>query len=104
VLAEIPCSVILENFFPFWAAMHIFIIFDVRSTREKERTAGASQEMELGGPGQAKRGEHWTGVRQGVRRCRLPLLTNSALVYRVQMRGGGVIAGSQPMSAAVYIT
>ncbi len=37
------------------------------------------------------------------RRRRLSLLTNSALVYRVQMRGGG-IAGSWPMSAAVHIT
>ncbi len=42
---------------------------------------------------------------QGVtRRCRLSLLTNSALVYRVQMRGEGGIAGSQPMSSAVHIT
>jgi hypothetical protein len=85
--------------------------FYVQSRKVKDRTAGASQEMEQGGQAQAKRGEHWTGVRQGVRadhgvtrRCRLSLLTNSALVYRVQMRGGGVIAGSQPMSAAVYIT
>ncbi len=41
------------------------------------------------------------------KRCRLSLLTNSALVIRVQMRGEGVscgLAGSQPMSAAVHIT
>jgi hypothetical protein len=31
-------------------------------------------------------------------------LTNSALVYRVQMRGDGGIVGSQPMSTAVHIT
>jgi hypothetical protein len=42
---------------------------------------------------------------QGVtRRCRLSLLTNSALVCRVQMQGEGKIFGSQPMSAAVHIT
>ncbi len=41
---------------------------------------------------------------QGVTmRCCLSLLTNSALVYRGQMRGGG-IAGPQPVSAAVHIT
>ncbi len=39
------------------------------------------------------------------KRCRLSLLTNSALVIRVQMRGeGGGLAGSQPMSTAVHIT
>jgi hypothetical protein len=32
------------------------------------------------------------------------MLTNSALVYRVQMRGEGVTAGPQPVSAAVHIT
>jgi hypothetical protein len=42
---------------------------------------------------------------QGVtKRCRLSLLTNSALVKRVQMRGEGGVAGSQPMSIAVHIT
>jgi hypothetical protein len=46
---------------------------------------------------------------QGVKkRCRLYLLTNSALVYESQcggIRGGGVgVAGSQPMSTAVHIT
>jgi hypothetical protein len=45
------------------------------------------------------------GWNQGVtRRCRLPLLTNSALIYRVQMRGEWGIVGSHPMSAAVHIT
>ncbi len=39
---------------------------------------------------------------QGViKRCRLPLLTNSALVYESQCGGG--VAGSQPMSTAVHI-
>ncbi len=37
-------------------------------------------------------------------RCRLSLLTNSALVKRVQMRGKRGVAGSQPMSTAVHIT
>ncbi len=42
---------------------------------------------------------------QGVtKRCRLSLLTNSALVIRDQMRGEGGVAGSQPMSTAVHIT
>jgi hypothetical protein len=46
---------------------------------------------------------------QGVsKRCRLSLLTNSALVHESQcMRGvwgGGGVAGSQPMSTAVHIT
>jgi hypothetical protein len=47
------------------------------------------------------------GMEQGVtKRCRLSFLTNSALVIRVQMRGEGGVAGSQPqpMSKAVYIT
>ncbi len=35
---------------------------------------------------------------------RLSLLTNSALVIRVQMQGEGGVAGSQPMSTAVLIT
>ncbi len=40
---------------------------------------------------------------QGVtKRCRLSLLTNSALVYRSSAGGWGV--GSQPMSTAVHIT
>jgi hypothetical protein len=38
------------------------------------------------------------------KRCRLSLLTNSALVIRVQLRGGGEVTGSQPMSTAVHIT
>jgi hypothetical protein len=43
---------------------------------------------------------------QGVtKRCRLSLLTNSALVIRVQMRGDREgVAGSQPMSTVVHIT
>ncbi len=45
------------------------------------------------------------GCLQGVtrRRC-LSWLTNSALVYRVQMMRDGGIVGSQPMSTAVHIT
>jgi hypothetical protein len=38
------------------------------------------------------------------KRCHLSLLTNSAFVILVQMRGEGGVAGSQPMSAAVHIT
>jgi hypothetical protein len=42
------------------------------------------------------------------KRCRLSLLTISALVIRVQMRGEEVgrwgVAGSQPMSTALHIT
>ncbi len=42
---------------------------------------------------------------QGVtKRCRLSLLTNSAVVILVQMRGEGGVAGSQAMSTAVQIT
>ncbi len=42
---------------------------------------------------------------QGVtKRCRLSLLTNSALAIRVQMREEGGVAVSQPMSTAVLIT
>ncbi len=42
---------------------------------------------------------------QGViKRRRLSLLTNSALVIRVQMRGQGGVEESQPMSTAVQIT
>jgi hypothetical protein len=37
-------------------------------------------------------------------RCRLSLLTNSVPHLRVQMRGEGEVAGSQPMSTAVTIT
>jgi hypothetical protein len=37
-------------------------------------------------------------------RSRLSLLTNSALALRVQMRGEGGVARSQPMSTAVHIT
>jgi hypothetical protein len=36
-------------------------------------------------------------------RCRLSLLTNSALVYEPKYRARGV-AGSQPMSTTVYGT
>jgi hypothetical protein len=40
---------------------------------------------------------------QGVtKRCRLSLLTNSALVYGSQCGGMGGLAGSQPMSTAVH--
>jgi hypothetical protein len=38
------------------------------------------------------------------KRCRLSLLTNSALVIRVQMRGEEGVAGSQQMRTAVHIT
>jgi hypothetical protein len=41
---------------------------------------------------------------QGVtKRCRLSLLTNSALVYEPKCGGGGEVAGSQPMSTAVHM-
>ncbi len=43
----------------------------------------------------------YPGVTKG---CRLSLLTNSALVIRVQMREEGGVAGSQPMNKAVHIT
>jgi hypothetical protein len=43
------------------------------------------------------------GLTRVTKRCRLSLLTNSALVIRVQMRGEGGVAGSQPMSTAVQI-
>ncbi len=39
-----------------------------------------------------------------IERCRLPWLTKSALVYEPKCGGRGVVAGSQPMSTAVYIT
>jgi hypothetical protein len=46
----------------------------------------------------------YIGFYQGVtKRCRLSLLTNSALVIRVQLRGREAVAGSQPMSKAVHI-
>jgi hypothetical protein len=38
------------------------------------------------------------------KRCRQSLPTNRALVYESKCRGGGGIAGSQPMSTAVHIT
>ncbi len=38
------------------------------------------------------------------KRCRLSLLTNSALVYESKRGGRGGVAGSQPMSTAVHIT
>ncbi len=42
---------------------------------------------------------------QGVtKRCRLFLLTNSALVYESQCGGMRAIAGSRPMISAVHIT
>ncbi len=42
---------------------------------------------------------------QGVtNRCRLSLLTKSALVIRVQMRAKGGVAGSKSMGTAVHIT
>ncbi len=44
------------------------------------------------------------GPQRVTKRCRLSLLTNSALVIRVQMRGEGEVAGSQLMSTAMHIT
>jgi hypothetical protein len=42
---------------------------------------------------------------QGFRkRCRLSLLTNSALVYKPKCGGKGGVAGSRPMSTAVHRT
>ncbi len=41
---------------------------------------------------------------RGLQRCRLSLLTNSALEIKDQMRGEGGVAGSQPMSSAGHIT
>ncbi len=38
------------------------------------------------------------------KRCRLSLMTNSALVYESQCGGIRGVAGSQPMSTAVHIT
>jgi hypothetical protein len=48
----------------------------------------------------------WYLYTQGVtKRCRLSWLTNRALVYDPNEEGGeGGCGGSQPMSAAVYIT
>jgi hypothetical protein len=44
-------------------------------------------------------------LQQGVTKiCRLSLLTNSALVIRVQCGGREGVAGSQPMRTAVHIT
>jgi hypothetical protein len=41
---------------------------------------------------------------QGItKRCRLSWLTNSALVYEPNAGGWGRVAGSQPMSTAVYM-
>ncbi len=37
------------------------------------------------------------------KRCRLPWLTNCALVYELKSGGRGGVAGSQPMSAAVHM-
>jgi hypothetical protein len=61
-------------------------------------------------PGHAtKRFANWNGHCTGdnrvtplTKRCRLSLLTNSALLIRVQTRGRGEVAGSQPMSTAVH--
>jgi hypothetical protein len=39
----------------------------------------------------------------GTKRCRLSLLTNTALVIRVQMWSRGGVEGSQPMSTSVHI-
>ncbi len=45
------------------------------------------------------------GIKQGVtKRSRLSLLTNSALVIRVQIRGRGGVAGTEPVSTALHIT
>ncbi len=46
----------------------------------------------------------WTCPCGVTKRCRPSLLTNSAPHIRVQMRGEGEVAGSQPMSIAVHIT
>ncbi len=43
-------------------------------------------------------------IQEVTKRCRLSLLTNSALVIRVQMRGRGGVAGSQPTITALHIT
>ncbi len=61
---------------------------------------------EIGDMHDGQRGKNdWSGenkfsklgmVRGAAKRCRLSLLTNSALVLRVQMRGEGGVAGSQP--------
>jgi hypothetical protein len=48
-----------------------------------------------------EKGSSYQGVTM---RCSLSLLTNSALVIRVQMRGEAGSRGSQPMSTAVHIT
>ncbi len=43
------------------------------------------------------------GLSQGVtKRCRLSSLTNSAVVFEPKCVGRGGVAGSQPMSTAVY--
>ncbi len=46
----------------------------------------------------------WVWIRGVKKRCRLSLLTNSALVIQVQSGGRGWVAWSQPMSTAVHIT
>jgi hypothetical protein len=45
----------------------------------------------------------WSTVQGVTKRCRLSLLTNSALLYESQCRKGGGGAGSQPMSTAERI-
>ncbi len=47
---------------------------------------------------------HFQGTQGVTNRCRLSLLTSSALVYESQCVGIGGIAGPQPMSTAVHIT
>ncbi len=73
------------------------------------RTSPPTEKLEAGGGpvGEARSSlEKGHRCKQGVtKRCRLSLLTNSALVMRVQMRGEGEgVAGSQPMNTAVHIT
>ncbi len=54
---------------------------------------------------QGLKGSGQTASSVGVtKRCRLPWLTNSALVYASPNTRGWGVAGSQPMSNAVYIT
>jgi hypothetical protein len=52
-----------------------------------------------------RKGKRTTTFFQGVtKRCRLSLLTNSALVIRAQMRGKEGVAGVRTMRTAVHIT
>jgi hypothetical protein len=51
-------------------------------------------------PGDQLRALYYQGV---TKRCRLSLLTNSALVYEPKCGGSVWVAGSQPMSTAVHL-